>query len=195
MNASDMGPQGTSQATEPRDSTSSDDSRGLTVKDDGAAGIPAEGTASHPAVGSDDQSKSSPKFLREVLANLPPRVWPILGSSSSSTLDNNLLKINLPAVDTHVAWTHKQSHTSQSELGFTLEEYRGMPIQLRPAGSPIAPESQVTFSWNVMGKEHPVYTDTFLVVDDSAGHDEDFDILFGEQPIPPANVPQTRFFN
>lgn len=46
-----------------------------------------------------------------------------------------------------------------------------------------------------MGKEHPVYTDTFLVVDDSAGHDEDFDILFGEQPIPPANVPQTRFFN
>ena len=104
-----MGPQGTSQATEPRDSTSSDDSRGLTVKDDGAAGIPAEGTASHPAVGSDDQSKSSPKFLREVLANLPPRVWPILGSSSSSTLDNNLLKINLPAVDTHVAWTHKQS--------------------------------------------------------------------------------------
>ncbi|KAI4228512.1 MAG: hypothetical protein L6R36_001549 [Xanthoria steineri] len=199
MNASDMGPQRTSQATEPRESTSSDDSHGLTVEDDGAAGTPAEGTASHPAGRSDGQSKSSPKVLCEVLANLPPRVWPILTSSSSFTLDHNRLKIifllsihmSPDLINNHVALMDTdppcnliKRHVTSS-LGFTLEKYQGMPIQLRPARSPIAPESQVTFSWNVMGKADAVYTDTvytdtFLVVDDSAGHDKDFDILFGE---------------
>ncbi|CAL8578801.1 hypothetical protein XPA_004574 [Xanthoria parietina] len=217
MNASDLGSQGTSQATEPsvvtqiaepQDSTSSDGSRGLTVKDDGAAGIPTEGTASHPAGRSDGQPKSSPKILHEVLANLPPRVWPILTSSSSFTLDNNRLKIifllsihmspdlinnHVALMDTNPPCNLIKRHVTSS-LGFTLEQYRGMPIQLRPGGgSPVAPESQVTFSWNVMGKADAVYTDTFLVVDDSAGHDKDFDILFGEQPIAPANVPQTHF--
>lgn len=193
----------------PRDSTRSDDQRGLIVKDDGAAGIPTEGIVSHPAGRSDGQSTSSPKILREVLANLPPRLWPILGSSSYFTLDNNRLKIifllsihmspglinnHVALMDTDPPCNLIKRHVT-SELGFTLEKYRGMPIQLSPAGSPIAPESQVTFSWDVMGKPDAVYTDTFLVVDDSAGHDKDFDILFGEQPIDPANVPQTHFFN